>query len=123
MDEFGMDHSVADEFARSGHPSIQELVAKQGTKFRTDPAELLGDFWSEEESIEESLRALRVWRGHERAIASHDAGLSCISDSTFLQFVDDTLGFLRLRWKERRITSGIDSPRNRRAGALGFILR
>ena len=50
MDEPGKDYSVAEKYARAGHPSIQELVAEQGTKFRADPAELLGDFWPEEES-------------------------------------------------------------------------
>ena len=67
MDAPGTGHSVADKYARSGHPSVQELVAEQGTKFRADPAELLGDFWPEEESIEDFLRALRGGRGHDRS--------------------------------------------------------
>jgi hypothetical protein len=33
---------VGEKYARTGHPSIEELVAEQGTKFRMDPAELLG---------------------------------------------------------------------------------
>ena len=41
-------------------------MAEQGTKFPADPAELLGDFWPEEESIENFLRALHEWRGHDR---------------------------------------------------------
>ena len=57
---------VAERYARNGHPSIEELVAEQGTMFPTDPAELLGDFWPEEESIEAFLRALHEWRGHDR---------------------------------------------------------
>ena len=48
---------VAEKYARTGHRSIDELVAEQGTRFRADPAELLGDFWPEEESIENFLRA------------------------------------------------------------------
>ena len=67
MEEPDTGHSVADKYARSGHPSTQELVAEQGTKFRTDPAELLGDFWPEEESIEDILRAFHEWRGHDRS--------------------------------------------------------
>ncbi len=67
MEESGMGHSVAYKYARAGHPSIQELVAEQGTKFRADPAELLGDFWPEDESIEDFLRALHEWRGHDRS--------------------------------------------------------
>jgi hypothetical protein len=58
---------VAGWYARTGHPSIEELVAKQGTRFRTDPADLLGDFWPEEESIEDFLRALHEWRGHDKS--------------------------------------------------------
>src|SRR5450631_1476786 len=65
MEEPDMGHSVADKYARSGHPSIQELVAEQGTEFRTDPAQLLGDFWPEEESIEDFLKAVHEWRGHD----------------------------------------------------------
>jgi hypothetical protein len=67
MDERGMGHSVADKYARAGHPSIEELVAEQGTRFRADPAELLGDFWPEGESIDDFLRALHEWRGHDRS--------------------------------------------------------
>jgi hypothetical protein len=67
MEEPGTRQSVADKYARAGHPSIQELVAEQDTKFRPDPAELLGDFWPEEESIEDFLRALHEWRGHNRS--------------------------------------------------------
>jgi hypothetical protein len=67
MKKPGTGGSVAEKYARAGHPSIQELVAEQGTKFRTDPAELLGDFWPEEESIEDFLRALNEWRGHDRS--------------------------------------------------------
>jgi hypothetical protein len=67
MEDPGIGHSVAEKYACSGHPSIQELVAEQGTKFRSDPAELLGDFWPEEESIDDFLMALRDWRGHDKS--------------------------------------------------------
>jgi hypothetical protein len=67
MEEPDMGHSVAAGYACAGHPSIEELVAEQGTKFPTDPAELLGDFWLEEESIDDFLRALHEWRGHVRS--------------------------------------------------------
>ena len=56
---------TAERYARVGHPSIEELVAEQGTRFPADPAELLGDFWPEEESIEDFLRAVHEWRGHD----------------------------------------------------------
>ena len=67
MEEHGGGHSVAEKYARVGHPSIEELVAEQGTKFPTDPVELLGDFWPEEEPIEDFLQALNEWRGHDRS--------------------------------------------------------
>jgi hypothetical protein len=58
--------SVADKYAREGHPTIEELVAEQGTVFPSDPRELLGDFWPEDESIEDFLTTLHEWRGHHR---------------------------------------------------------
>lgn len=64
MEKPDIGQRVAEKYARTGHPSIEELVAEQGTKFRADPAELLGDFWPEEESIDDFLRALHEWRGH-----------------------------------------------------------
>jgi hypothetical protein len=67
MEDPDMGHSLADKYARTGHPSIEELVAEQGTKFRADPVELLGDFWPEEESIDDFLSALHEWRGHDRS--------------------------------------------------------
>ena len=59
--------SAGERYSQAGHPSIEELVAEQGTRFRLDPAELLGDFWPEEESIEDFLRALHEWRGHNKS--------------------------------------------------------
>ena len=47
--------SLAEKYAREGHPSVEELVAEQGVVFPKDPRELLGDFWPEEESIEDFL--------------------------------------------------------------------
>ena len=67
MEKPDKDRRIAERHARTGHPSIDELVAEQGTRFRADPAELLGDFWPEEESIEDFLRALHEWRGHDKS--------------------------------------------------------
>jgi hypothetical protein len=58
---------VREKYARTGHPSIAELVAEQGTKFPVDPADLLGGFWPEDEPIAEFLKALHEWRGHDRS--------------------------------------------------------
>ena len=56
--------SVAEKHIRQGHPRIDELVAEQRVVFPRDPRELLGDFWPEDESIDEFLKTLREWRGH-----------------------------------------------------------
>ena len=52
-------------YAASGHPSVEQLMAEQGTGPITDVSVLHGDFWPEEESIEEFLATLREWRGHK----------------------------------------------------------
>jgi hypothetical protein len=48
-------------------PTLDELIAQQGKCPIQDPTILLGDFWPEDEPIEEFLSALRVWRGHNRS--------------------------------------------------------
>jgi hypothetical protein len=53
-------------YAPSGHPSLEQLMAEQGTGPITDVSELHGDFWPEEESIEEFLETLYEWRGRKR---------------------------------------------------------
>lgn len=57
---------LAEKYARDGHPTIDELVIEQHVDFPRDPRELLGEFWPEEESIEDFLAALREWRGHTK---------------------------------------------------------
>jgi hypothetical protein len=52
-------------YSTAGHPSIQELMAEQGTAPIEDISVLHGDFWPEEESVEEFLKTLYAWRGHE----------------------------------------------------------
>ena len=54
-------------YAAVGHPTIEQLMEEQGTGPITDPAVLHGDFWPEEEPIEDFLAALHEWRGHKRA--------------------------------------------------------
>jgi len=51
---------------QTGHPSVEQLVAQQGTGPVTDVNVLRGDFWPEEESIDEFLATLHEWRGHVR---------------------------------------------------------
>ena len=57
---------VSVQYSSAGHPSVEQLMAEQGTGPITDVSSLHGDFWPEEESIEEFLEALHEWRGHKR---------------------------------------------------------
>jgi hypothetical protein len=42
-------------------------MAQQGTGPITDVSVLYGDFWPEEENVEDFIAAYREWRGHKRA--------------------------------------------------------
>ena len=55
-----------DGYIASGHPSVEQLMGEQGTGPITDVCVLHGDFWPEEESIEDFLSTLREWRGRAR---------------------------------------------------------
>ena len=60
------DRRASVRYAASGHPSVEQLMAEQGTGPITDVSMLHGDFWPEEESIEDFLDTLHEWRGHKR---------------------------------------------------------
>jgi hypothetical protein len=49
------------------NPSLDEIIAQQGKGPVADVSVLHGDFWPEEETVEEFLAALHEWRGHKRA--------------------------------------------------------
>ena len=57
---------AAEKYINEGHPTVAELVAEQRVWFPRDPRDLLGDFWPEEESIDDFLTAMREWRGHAK---------------------------------------------------------
>lgn len=59
-----MEQTIEQKYARAGHPSIEELKLAQGTIPTSDPRELVGDFWPQDEDIDDFLAALRAWRGH-----------------------------------------------------------
>ena len=61
-----MQESTEQRYASAGHPTIEELKQAQGTTPTDDPHELLGDFWPEEEDIDDFLATLREWRGHAK---------------------------------------------------------
>jgi hypothetical protein len=61
-----MAESLEQKYVSAGHPSIEELKKVQGTIPTSDPRELLGDFWPDEENIDDFLAALREWRGHSK---------------------------------------------------------
>jgi hypothetical protein len=48
----------------TGHPFVDQLMAEQRTGPITDVSALHGDFWPEEEFIEDFLDTLHEWRGH-----------------------------------------------------------
>jgi hypothetical protein len=58
--------SLAQKYIREGHPAVDELVAEQKLIFPRDPHDLLGDFWPDEESIDDFLAAMHEWRGHAK---------------------------------------------------------
>ena len=58
--------SAAEKCTTEGYPTIEELISEQGAVLPRDPQDLLGDFWPQEESIEDFLSALREWRGHTK---------------------------------------------------------
>ncbi len=62
-----MEQTIEQKYASAGHPSIEELRLAQGTIPTSDPRELFGDFWPEDENIDDFLAALRGWRGHTEA--------------------------------------------------------
>jgi hypothetical protein len=60
-------YSTPDESnVASGYPSVEQLMAEQGTGPIIDVSVLHGDFWPEDESSEEFLETLHEWRGHKR---------------------------------------------------------
>jgi hypothetical protein len=61
-----MAEALERKYVSAGHPSIEELKQVQGTIPTSDPRELLGDFWPDEENIDDFLAALREWRGHTK---------------------------------------------------------
>jgi hypothetical protein len=46
-------------------PTLEELAAQQGKGPVADARILHGDFWPEQEPIEDFLAALHEWRGHK----------------------------------------------------------
>ena len=66
QDQKPEDRPATVPYASSGHPSFEQLMAEQGTGPITDVSLLHGDFWPEEESIEEFLATLYEWRGRKR---------------------------------------------------------
>jgi hypothetical protein len=48
------------------NPTFEELAAQQGKGPVKDPRTLIGDFWPEDEPIEDFLAALHEWRGHNK---------------------------------------------------------
>jgi len=49
------------------NPTLDELISQQGKGPITDLLALHGNFWPEDERIEDFLAALHEWRGHKKA--------------------------------------------------------
>jgi hypothetical protein len=62
-----MDRAKDPRYNFDADPSLDEIIAQQGKGPIGDLSVLHGDFWPEEESIEDFLAALHEWRGHKRA--------------------------------------------------------
>jgi hypothetical protein len=62
-----MDKLNDPRFNFDADPSLEEIVAQQGKGPIPDLSVLHGNFWPEDETIEEFLEALHEWRGHRRA--------------------------------------------------------
>ena len=60
------DRPASAPYSATGHQSIEQLAAEQGTGPIKDVSLLHGNFWPEDESIEDFLAALYGWRGHKR---------------------------------------------------------
>jgi hypothetical protein len=61
-----MDQSNDPRYNFDANPTVDELIAQQGKGPVNDPKILLGDFWPEDEPIEDFLAALHDWRGHKK---------------------------------------------------------
>ncbi len=55
------------------NPSLDEIIAQQDKAPIVDVSLLHGDFWPEEERIEDFLAALHEWRGHAKSTKSDPA--------------------------------------------------
>ncbi|MFN0104293.1 MAG: hypothetical protein ACKV2U_19680 [Bryobacteraceae bacterium] len=55
---------ASQRYLRKGHPSTEELTREQDVTPVSDARELLGDFWPEDESVDDFIAAVRAWRGH-----------------------------------------------------------
>ena len=74
-----MDKSNDPRYNFDANPSVDELIAQQGKGPITDLSVLHGDFWPEDEPIEEFLNALHEWRGHTKRVDPAVPDLKLIS--------------------------------------------
>ena len=62
-----MDRTEDPRYSFDAAPAVEELIEQQGKGPLADPTVLLGNFWPEDEPVEEFLAALREWRGHSQS--------------------------------------------------------
>ena len=61
-----MDTAKDPRYNFDASPTLDELIAQQGKGPVSDLSEIRGDFWPDDEPIEDFLAALHDWRGHKR---------------------------------------------------------
>ena len=72
MDKPHKGQRTAERYARAGHPSIEELVAEQGTRFPADPAELLAISGRKKSPLRTSCGRFASGADTATVIAQHD---------------------------------------------------
>jgi hypothetical protein len=60
-------------FSFDANPTLDDLIAQQGKGPINDTQVLHGNFWPDDEPIEDFLSALHEWRGHGRTTKSDPA--------------------------------------------------
>ncbi|MBW3624283.1 MAG: hypothetical protein KY468_12825 [Armatimonadetes bacterium] len=61
-DELTSDSSASSEMIQKARKRVLELAEQQGVKPVERFEDLLGDFWLEEESIDDFIATVRAWR-------------------------------------------------------------
>jgi len=113
------------------NPTVDELIAQQRKEPIRDPRTLLGDFWPEDEPIEEFLAALLQWRGHKKS-GTIGRGANAMAH-LIIEVTDDLArsleGIAAAQHKSiqdlaiERLSSLVEAGSEHRAGSPAAVLR